>query len=97
MSIRAYGAEAFLKNEARTRIDRHSRIRSLVNGLFRWLGVRVDLLGNLYLTGLACYLLYGPYIGASNTGFTLNVATDFSTLLLSWLTFFNSLEIQANR
>lgn len=68
-----------------------------MNGLFRWLGVRIDLLGNLYLTGLACYLVYGPYIGASDTGFTLNVATDFSMLLLQWLLFSNNLGIQANR
>ncbi|KAF5324167.1 hypothetical protein D9619_011325 [Psilocybe cf. subviscida] len=96
VSIRAYGAEAFLKAQAHTRIDRHSQTTRLMNGLFRWLGVRIDLLGNLYLTGVACYLVYGPHIGASNTGFTLNVATDFSMLLLSWLTFFNNLGIQAN-
>ncbi|KAF5324170.1 hypothetical protein D9619_011326 [Psilocybe cf. subviscida] len=96
VSIRAYGAEEFLKTEARTRIDRHSRISRLMNGLFCWMGVRVDLLGSMYLAGLACYLVYGPYIGASNTGFTLNVATDFSMLLLRLLIFFNKLEIQAN-
>lgn len=71
-----------------------SRIQSNLN---RWVGARIDLLGTIYFAGLATYLIYGPHIGASDTGFILNAASDFTLMILLWVRFFNDFEVEANR
>lgn len=68
-----------------------------MSNLNRWIGSRIDLLGAVYFAGLATYLIYGPRIGASDTGFVLNAASDFSLMILLWVRFFNDFEVEANR
>lgn len=97
MSIRAFGVEGKFKDEAATCIDHSTRINRTRGNLERWIATRIDVLGNLYFTTLACYLVYGPHIGASNSGFSLNMAADFSMLVLVWVRYFNDFEVQANR
>lgn len=97
VSIRAYGAQASFKEEISSRIDRYTHMNRLMGSLNRWIGARIDLLGTVYFTGLAAYLIYGPYIGASDTGFILNTASDFSLMILLWVRFFNDFEVEANR
>lgn len=52
----------------------------------RWIGFRMDILGSLFTTGLAAYLVYGsPVVDASNVGFSLSMATLLSPLILAWV------------
>lgn len=97
VSIRAFGVEDKFKAKASAHIDHYTRMNRTRGNLERWIATRIDLLGNLYFAALACYLVYGPHIGASNSGFSLNMAADFSMLVLVWVRYFNDFEVQANR
>jgi len=65
--------------------------------LNRWIGVRIDALGATFTAALAAYLVYGSNAGAGNTGFSLNMAVEFSLYILYIVRIFNELEVQANR
>jgi len=65
--------------------------------LNRWIGVRIDALGAAFTAALAAYLLYGPTAGAGNTGFSLNMAVEFSIYILYLVRIYNDFEVQANR
>ena len=97
VSVRAYGAQAAFKAESLKRIDHYSRIKRAAYSLNRWISVRIDLLGQIFTVALASYLVYGHSIGASNTGFTLNLAVDFCSVILWWVRIFNEFEVQSNR
>lgn len=97
MSIRAYGAQDRFKNELYTRLDHFTRLSRISNNLNLWIAVRMDFLGAGFTAALATYLVYGPPVGASNTGFSLNMALDFTASILSVVQIYNDLEVQANR
>ena len=65
--------------------------------LNRWIGVRIDVLGATFTTALASYLVYGPSVGAGNTGFSLNMVVEFCTMILWWVRYVNEFEVQGNR
>jgi len=65
--------------------------------LNRWIGVRMDFLGAAFTSGLALYLIYGPSIGASNTGFSLAMAADMAHFILILVRLGNEFEVNANR
>lgn len=46
---------------------------------------------------VASYLVYGTFLGSSNTGFTLSMAAEFCSSILYWVRVFNELEVQSNR
>ncbi|KAF9038074.1 hypothetical protein BJ165DRAFT_1604107 [Panaeolus papilionaceus] len=96
VSIRAYGAQAAFKEESLQRINHYIRISRPSYNLNRWLSIRIDILGALFTTGLATYLVYGASIGASDTGFILSVASSFTGSLYFLLRMFNNLQIQSN-
>lgn len=96
-SIRAYGAEDRFKKESLTRINHYTRVSRMSYNLNRWIGIRMDLLGAGFTAALAAYLVYGPRVGTSNTGFSLNMALDFTTLILYFVRIFNDFEVEANR
>lgn len=79
------------------RIDKYVRITRVAYNLNRWIAVRIDILGQAFFSALACYLVYGKSIGASNTGFSLNVAAELFSMLLVVVRFFNDFEVQSNR
>lgn len=97
MSVRAYGAQAKFKAESLRRIDLYTRISRISFNLNRWIGIRADLLGSTFTVALASYLVYGSFIGSSNTGFSLTMAVDFCNTILFWVRVFNDLELQSNR
>ncbi|KAL0950661.1 hypothetical protein HGRIS_007447 [Hohenbuehelia grisea] len=97
VSIRAYGAQNAFKKEAHVRIDRYSRTGRTFYNLNRWVSVRTDLLGGLFTGSLAIYLLYGKDQSAANTGFSLNMAVGFSTMIMWVVRMFNEFEVQGNR
>jgi hypothetical protein len=42
----------------------------------RWIAIRMDGLGTLFVTGLAFYMVYGPFANnPSSVGFSLNMAS----------------------
>ncbi|PPQ91593.1 hypothetical protein CVT25_013697, partial [Psilocybe cyanescens] len=96
VSIRAYGAQFALKAESLRRIDHYVRMARMSYNLNRWIGVRIDLLGDLFTAALASYLVYGHSLNAANAGFSLNLAVDFCATILWWVRFFNDFEVQAN-
>ncbi|KAI0711801.1 P-loop containing nucleoside triphosphate hydrolase protein [Cerioporus squamosus] len=81
-SIRAYGVQDAFKAEAYSRIDRYSRAAIIHVNLNRWVGIRVDLIGTVFATSLAAYLIYVGYLSASNTGFSLAMATAFTSHIM---------------
>lgn len=50
----------------------------MLNSLLRrWVGIRVDLMGTIFSTSLAAYLTYFGHLSASNTGFSLAMASEY--------------------
>ena len=97
VSIRAYNAQDAFKIESLKRIDHYIRIARMSYNLNCWIGVRIDVVGAVFTTALAIYLIYGRPVGASNTGFSLNMAVELCTMIPRWVRIFNDLEVQANR
>jgi hypothetical protein len=97
VSIRAYAAQQPFKSELYNRIDHYSRCARISWNLNRWVGFRIDILGAVFTTALAAYLVYGGTTNAANTGFSLNLATSFCVNIFWLIRIFNLLEVEANR
>jgi len=97
VSIRAYGAQETFIAESLRRINHYSQMSRTSWNLNRWISVRMDALGALFSSSLALYLVYGRQVGSSNTGFSLNMAVQFSSSVLWTVRMFNLIEVQANR
>lgn len=71
------------------------RINRAGVAVYRWINIRVDMLGALFSAALATYLVYGGGATplASNIGFSLNMAVSFSAMILSWVTLLNAFEV----
>jgi ABC-type multidrug transport system fused ATPase/permease subunit len=96
-SIRAYGAQQSFKNESIVRIDRYTRAARTFYNLNRWICIRIDAIGGLFAAGLAGYLVYGRKLTtAADTGFTLNMAIGFSSMILWWVRVLNDFEVSGN-
>ncbi|KZP16764.1 P-loop containing nucleoside triphosphate hydrolase protein [Athelia psychrophila] len=98
VSIRAYGAQSAFKGESLVRIDKYTRAARTFYNLNRWVCVRIDTIGALFTASLATYLVYGrsEMPDASSTGFSLNMAVIFSSLILWWVRLLNNFEVQGN-
>jgi ABC-type multidrug transport system fused ATPase/permease subunit len=98
VSIRAYGAQLAFKKESLVRIDRYTRAARTFYNLNRWVCVRIDGLGALFTAGLAAYLVYGgsAMSEAHSTGFSLNMAIGFSSMILWWVRILNEFEVSGN-
>ncbi|KDQ56809.1 hypothetical protein JAAARDRAFT_132140 [Jaapia argillacea MUCL 33604] len=95
VSIRAYGAQHAFGQESLKRIDRSTRSGRVFYNLNRWICVRIDALGGIFAAALAAYLIYGRQLSSvSDTGFSLNMAVGFSSLILVWVRIFNSFEVE---
>ncbi|EJU03263.1 P-loop containing nucleoside triphosphate hydrolase protein [Dacryopinax primogenitus] len=102
ISIRAYGGEAVFRQELFKRLDEYTRPCRTFHNLDRWVAVRSDVLGAVFTSGLAFYLVYlrSP-LGPSNSGvslqsFCLNMALRFSGLLLFWVRLLSEVETAGN-
>ncbi|KAG9314746.1 P-loop containing nucleoside triphosphate hydrolase protein [Chiua virens] len=94
VSVRAFGAQSVFIKEYHSRIDQYTRIARTFYALNCWVSIRLEMLGALFLASLAAYLMYGYHnISPSNVGFSLNMAVDFSSAILWWITMFNETEI----
>lgn len=91
MSLRAYGAQEAFIQESMKRLDRYTRAASTFYNLNRWVCIRIDALGGLFAAGLATYLVYFKSPGASNTGFSLNMAG-----MSEWMGFGRTAELTHN-
>ena len=82
-SIRAYGAQAAFRSESYKRIEDYTRSARMFYNINCWINTRMDVLGALFSSCLAFYMVYGPgaaNIGASNTGFSLAMAGVYEVL-----------------
>ncbi|KAF5377185.1 hypothetical protein D9615_006331 [Tricholomella constricta] len=95
-SIRAYGAQKTFQEESLNRINRYTRAARTFYNLNRWICIRIDAIGALFAASLAAYLVYFQKHGASNTGFSLNMAVGFSGMILWWVRVLNDFEVQGN-
>ncbi|KAG2023135.1 ATP-binding cassette transporter [Coprinopsis cinerea AmutBmut pab1-1] len=95
-SLRAYGAQQAFIEESLKRINRYTRAARVFYNLNRWICIRVDVLGGLFASSLAAYLIYFRDHSASNIGFSLNMAVGFSTMILWWIRIVNEFEVQGN-
>ncbi|KDR82358.1 hypothetical protein GALMADRAFT_237629 [Galerina marginata CBS 339.88] len=96
VSIRAYGAQNIFKTESLTRINLYTRVARTSWNLNRWIAVRIDFLGAAFTTALAAYLVYGVPVGASNTGFSLTMAVEFTMYILMLVRLYNDFEVSSN-
>ncbi|KAJ3508927.1 hypothetical protein NLJ89_g5494 [Agrocybe chaxingu] len=96
VSIRAYGAQKVFKVESLKRIDDYARTARTSWNINRWIGFRIDLLGALFTSALATYLVYFQRVSASNTGFSLNMAVTFTMYIFWLIRVYNDLEVQSN-
>ncbi|EIW53706.1 multidrug resistance-associated ABC transporter [Trametes versicolor FP-101664 SS1] len=92
-SIRAYGAQEAFRKELAVRVDKYSRVNIIHEHFNRWISTRMDFIGNVFASSLAAYLVYGSRLSASNTGFSLNMATAFSGMIFAVVRVFNTFEI----
>ncbi|KAJ7041082.1 P-loop containing nucleoside triphosphate hydrolase protein [Mycena alexandri] len=84
-SIRAYAQEAAFIAEMQERINYYTRSQRIFYNLNRWVAVRLELLGTLFTTALAAYLVYFQKQEASNAGFSLTMTLGFSGMILVWI------------
>lgn len=42
----------------------------------RWISVRMDFTGTVFASTLAAYIVYGSRLSASDTGFSINTASE---------------------
>ncbi|KAI0750650.1 hypothetical protein C8Q80DRAFT_1097969 [Daedaleopsis nitida] len=95
-SIRAYGAQDQFRKESYRRIDRYVRAGRTFYNLNRWVSIRLEALGAMFASALAAYLVYGNNARAANTGFSLNMAVGFSSMILWWIRILNEFEVNGN-
>ncbi|KAH9972688.1 hypothetical protein BJV74DRAFT_879749 [Russula compacta] len=97
-SIRAYGAQFAFREESYRRIDRYMRAGRSFYDMNRWISLRVDFLGGLFAAALAAFLVYVPNrrVLPSDTGFSLNMAIGFSSMIFWWVRVFNNFEVNCN-
>jgi hypothetical protein len=76
-SIRAYALEHAFIAEMQERINHYTRSARVFYNLNRWVAVRLELLGTLFTTALAAYLVYSQKQEASNAGFSLTMTCLF--------------------
>lgn len=99
ISIRAYGAQDTFKSESLKRINNYTRSARSFYNLNRWVCIRIDFFGAVFAAGLAWYLVYGKERQsqtASDTGFSLNMAVAFSSMILWWVRILNEFEVNGN-
>ncbi|KAJ7078496.1 hypothetical protein C8R44DRAFT_836696 [Mycena epipterygia] len=96
-SVRAYGAQEALIQISMQRINRLTRASRTFANLNRWVIVRIDILGALFATLLAYYLVYFQNQRSSNIGFVLHMALAFCNDILDWVRFATQFEVQSNR
>ncbi|EKM56946.1 uncharacterized protein PHACADRAFT_172648 [Phanerochaete carnosa HHB-10118-sp] len=96
-SIRAYQAQDAFRNMLHQRIDRYVRAARSFYNIYRWIGIRLDVLGQVFSASLAFYLVYGPLsANPSVVGFTLSQAAGFSDLILWFMYLYNEFEVNGN-
>ncbi|KAJ7668054.1 multidrug resistance-associated ABC transporter [Mycena rosella] len=94
VSIRAFGAESKFNAESLARIDRYTRTARSFYNLNRWVSIRVDFLGSMFSAGLAVYLVYIKRTSAGDSGFLINMAVTFTSMLLYAVRTLNRFEVQ---
>ncbi|KAJ7063699.1 P-loop containing nucleoside triphosphate hydrolase protein [Mycena amicta] len=96
VSIRAYSAQESFILTSLTHINHLSRTTRAFQNLSRWIAVRMDLLGTVFVVLLAVYMVYFEDRGSSVVGFSLNMASGVGLTIMFGVSMVNQLEIQSN-
>ncbi|KAJ7189543.1 P-loop containing nucleoside triphosphate hydrolase protein [Mycena pura] len=92
-SIRAYGIQEKFLQDYFLHIDLYSRTAITYQNLNRWIACRSDILGGAFTALLAAYLVYIRKEDAATTGFVLNNAFGYSIMVLLWVRYINTVEL----
>ncbi|KAF8307151.1 hypothetical protein DL93DRAFT_2159641 [Clavulina sp. PMI_390] len=95
-SIRAYGAQGRFIDESLRRIDRYSRVARPYWNLNRWVGLRIDMLGGLFTSTLATYLILISQPNAATIGFLLNLSFSVTDVFFTWIRVLNGVQVDGN-
>ncbi|KAJ7290142.1 P-loop containing nucleoside triphosphate hydrolase protein [Mycena rebaudengoi] len=82
VSIRAYAAQEAFILESINRINHYTRTARTFHHLSSWVAIRMDALGNLFITILAAYLVYFRTQDSAAIGFSLNMASGFGMIIM---------------
>jgi ABC-type multidrug transport system fused ATPase/permease subunit len=97
ISIRAFSAETKVQRQLQVRADHYTQCATSMYNLNRWINIRVDVLGAIFSSGLAYYLLSGSTkYDSILIGFGLNQAVSVSEIILHWVKVSNEFEVQCN-
>ncbi|KAJ7145004.1 multidrug resistance-associated ABC transporter [Mycena crocata] len=96
ISIRAYGAQEAFIDVSLQKINHYTRTARTFHSLSRWVAVRMDTLGTLFITMLGVYMVYFQNQESSSIGFSLNMASGFGMMIMYGVSMVNQLEIQSN-
>ncbi|KAF8307170.1 hypothetical protein DL93DRAFT_2171840 [Clavulina sp. PMI_390] len=95
-SIRAYGAQERFIQESMRRIDRYSRVARPFWNLNRWIGLRMDVIGTVFSSLLAAYLVLLTKTKASVIGFQLNLSFVLTEVFFYWVRLSNHVQLEGN-
>lgn len=97
-SVRAYGAQDQIMKELLRRLDQCTAPSITYWNLNRWVAVRTQTVGSAFTACLAAYLVYGggENATAADSGFSLTMAVIFTSLILRFVRYFNSFEVNGN-
>ncbi|KAJ7119016.1 P-loop containing nucleoside triphosphate hydrolase protein [Mycena epipterygia] len=96
ISIRAYSAQDAFIEVSLKKINHYTRTARTFHNLSRWVAVRMDTLGTVFITILATYMVYFQNQDSSAIGFSLNMASGFGMIIMYGVSIINQLEIQSN-
>ncbi|KAJ7072752.1 P-loop containing nucleoside triphosphate hydrolase protein [Mycena amicta] len=95
-SIRAFDLQDSFLRESLERIDIYSGTAITYHNLNRWIACRSDILGGVFTSLLATYLVYIRKENAVTTGFILNTMFGYSMMVLLWVRYFNTVELDGS-
>ncbi|KAJ7491024.1 P-loop containing nucleoside triphosphate hydrolase protein [Mycena latifolia] len=96
ISIRAYDAQDAFIDMSLKHINHYTRTARTFHNLSRWVAVRMDTLGTVFIGVLSIYMVYFQKQGSSTVGFSLNMASGFGMIIMYGVSTINQLEIQSN-
>ncbi|KAF9000094.1 hypothetical protein BDQ17DRAFT_1360101 [Cyathus striatus] len=96
VSIRAYGIQALVNEELRSRVDRQTRAYLVLENLTRWITIRITFISAAFTSSLAAYLVFSPSYNhsLSDIGVSLNMASIFTGTILYVVRVYNELEVK---
>lgn len=95
-TIRAFNKADVYVRQMYERIDRHAQAAWNVWLFNRWLGFRMSIVGAVFSTATAAFVVYVPSISAAMAGFAMSFALQYNYAVAMGLRFYANLEMDMN-